>query len=108
MLAGKLRETVTIQQKSVTRDAYGAEVVSWSTVATVPAQVQPIAGREYVAMRQAQSVVTHRVRIRYTSGINTGMRVQWGGTNFDIVEAINVDARNRQLELLCVGDMGNA
>ena len=108
MLIGKMRESIELQSKSVTRDAAGGEVVTWSTVATVFAQAQPISGREFVAMRAAQSTITHRFRLRYLTGINTGMRVLWAGVAYDILEAINVDARNRQLELLCVGDLGNA
>lgn len=108
MRAGKMRELVEIQSKSVTRAADGGEVVSWSTYASVYAQVQPIGGREYAAIRMAQSDITHRFRIRYLSGVATTMRVVWDGRPYDIAEAINVDARDAQLELLCVGDMGNA
>lgn len=108
MRAGKMREFVTLQSKSVSRAANGEELVTWGTYATVWAQVQPIGGREYSAIRLAQSDITHRFRIRYLSGVNTGMRVLLDGRPYDIVEAINVDQRNRELELLCVGDMGNA
>lgn len=108
MLAGKMREAVTLQQKSVSRGANGEEVVSWSTFASVYAQVQPISGREFVALRQAQSTITHRFRIRWLTGVTTAMRVLWNSQPYDIVEAINVDARNRQLELLCVGDLASA
>lgn len=108
MRAGKMREAIEIQQKSASRAADGGEVVTWSTYASTWAQVQPIGGREYAAIRQAQSDITHRFRLRYLAGVNTAMRVLFGGRPYDIVEAINVDARNRELELLCVGDMGNA
>jgi head-tail adaptor len=41
MQAGKLREYVTLQEKSVTRDAFGGEVVTWTTVESVYAELDP-------------------------------------------------------------------
>jgi SPP1 family predicted phage head-tail adaptor len=107
MRAGRLRESVVLQSKTVTRDAYGAEVITWTTQATVWADAQPLSGREYVAIRQSQSDISIRFRMRYLSGVNTGWRVQWRSRNYDIVEAIDVDARGEQLEILCTGDAGN-
>jgi SPP1 family predicted phage head-tail adaptor len=108
MQAGRLSERITIQQKTVSRDAFGAEVITWSDVATVWAEANPIAGREYVALRQAQSDISLRFRLRYLAGITTAMRVLWEGKNWNIVEAINVGARRVELELLCTGDAGDA
>lgn len=108
MLAGRLRESVTLQDKSVTRDAYGAETISWTTVATVPASAEPLAGREYLAMRQAQADISIRFRIRYLAGVSTSMRVQWRGGYYDILEVINPRARDRELELLCRGEATDA
>jgi SPP1 family predicted phage head-tail adaptor len=108
MRAGRLSERVDLQAKVVTRDALGAEVISWATVHTVPAEAQPLSGREFVAMRQAQSDISIRFRLRYLPGINTGMRVVWRGTAYNVLEAINVRARDTELELLCAGDAGNA
>lgn len=104
MEAGRLREEIVIQEKSVVRDAFGGETVSWVTFASVRAEVQPIAGREYVAMRQAQAEISIRFRLRYVAGVTPAMRVSWNGGTYDIVEAINVNARNRELELLCRGN----
>lgn len=109
MEAGRLRELVTIEQKSVTRDAFGAETVAWTTfAASLPAEAQPLSGREYVAMRQAQADITIRFRLRYVAGVTPAMRVLWDSRAYDIIEAINVNARDRELELLCRGDAGAA
>lgn len=108
MLAGRLRERITIEERTVSRDAMGGETPTWATVATVWAEAQPIAGREYVALRQGQSDITIRFRMRYRTGVNTGQRVRWDGRVYDIIEAINVRARDRELELLCTGDAGDA
>ena len=44
--AGRLKDRVTIHSRSVTRDAYCAEVITWATLATVWASVESISGRE--------------------------------------------------------------
>lgn len=108
MQAGRLNQKITIQAKSVTRDAFNAEVITWTTHATVWAEAVPISGREYVALRAAQSDISIRFRLRYLPGVSTAMRVLWNGQTYDIVEAINVNARNTELELLCRGDQVSA
>lgn len=102
--AGKLSERIAIEEKSVTRDALGGEVVTWTTYATRWAEVAPIRGREYVALRAAQSDVVIRFRLRHLSGVNPAMRVSWNGGTYNIVEAIDVGAGGVELELLCQGD----
>lgn len=108
MQAGRMREPITIQAKTTSRDAYGAEVITWADQWSDWAQVQPIGGREYTALRQAQSDITMRMRIRYRTGVDAGMRVMWRERPYDVLEVINRDARDRELELLCAGDMGDA
>jgi len=103
-----MHERIELQARSVTRDAYGAETPVWTTVHTVYAEAQPIAGREFVAMRQAQSDIDIRFRIRYVPGIDTAMRVLWRERTYPIRSALNVGARDAELELLCSGEMGDA
>ncbi len=108
MRAGRLSHRVTVLQKASTRSSTGAEVTTWSAVEqNIPAEVIPIAGKEYVALRQAQSDITVRFRMRYLAGVNSAMRVRWQGEDYDIREAIDVGARRTQLELLCVGPAGD-
>jgi len=104
MQAGRLDQRVTIQSKSVTRDAYGAEVITWTDVATVWMEVQPLSGREYVAMRQAQSDVTTRFTARYRSGMTTAMRLLWRATPYNITEIIDQGAEQRSLEILAFAE----
>lgn len=107
MRAGRLRHSVTLQSKSVSRDAAGGESIMWTTFATVWAEVQPLSGREYVAMRQAQADVAVRVRMRYVAGVNPAMRVVHGSAIYNVLEVIDVWGRQRELELMCTGDAVN-
>lgn len=103
MQSGKLRHQLVIQQKSVTRDDHGGEVVTWATFATVWGEHRPIRGREYIALQTAQSEITTRFVVRYVAGVTPAMRVSLDGDVHDIVEVIDVNGRHRELELLCRG-----
>lgn len=104
MRSGRLSERITIQQKSVTRDTVGAEVITWSTVATVWAAVEPLRGREFVAIRQTTTDITTRFLIRYRSGITAAMRILLGSQAYNIVEVINPRMRNVELELMAYAE----
>lgn len=99
--AGIFRHRITILEKTVTRDGYGAEIVTWTTQGTYWASVEPIRGREFVEMKQAQAEVSHRIRMRVATGIKPEMRVSFDGREFEIDSVINVRERDRELQLMC-------
>lgn len=111
MRAGKLRHTVTIQQRtagSPQRTASGQPDTSWTTFqAGVPCSIDPISGREYFTQQQVQGEVTHRIRLRYLAGITQSMRVLYGARVFDIVSVLNWEERNIELHLMCVEGPSN-
>ncbi len=99
--AGRMRHRVTIKQKSVTRSDSGEEVVIWETVGTYWASVEPIRGREFVEMHQAQAEISHRIRMRYNSAITPANRAYFGSRVFEIVSVIHVEERGRETQLMC-------
>lgn len=100
MDAGKLRERVTVQQASESRNALGETVQTWGTYATVWASVEGISSREALYAGQQQISISHRVLIRYLSGLTQSMRLQWRGRTLEIVSLL--EHRNRsEHELLC-------
>ncbi len=101
MRAGSLRDRVTLQAKSVTRDAMGGEVITWTDQASVWANAKPLRGREYFAAHQEQAEISIKFTIRYLSGVTSNWRVLWRGQQYDVVEPIDVDARKVSWELLC-------
>jgi SPP1 family predicted phage head-tail adaptor len=101
MEAGSLRHRVTIQSKSVTRDTYGGEVITWATVATVWAAVEPLNGREWLEGRQAAAEVTTRIRIRYRSGVLPEMQVVYGSHAYDILAVIQPEEKRQEIQLMC-------
>lgn len=103
-LAARLRERVRIERPDETQvSATGTRVPTWTTVADrIPAEVTPLRGREYIDIRAAASEITTRIRLRYRPGMNPAMRIVHGASIYNIVEVIDVDARHRQLECMCV------
>ena len=86
--AGKMADRVTFQQKSVTRNGLGEEVVTWADVATVWAEVIPLRGGEFYAANQTQQTVDVRFRIRARSGLTNDMRLLWKTAPYDITALI--------------------
>lgn len=101
MQAGKLRHRVTIQEKSVTRDSFGAEVITWVEFAEVWGSVEPLRGREFIEGRQMAASVDHRVRIRQRSGISPEMRVSYDSRVFEIRAVLHVNEAQREMHLMC-------
>ena len=100
--AGKLDKRVTLQSATEARDGHGQAIPIWSDVATVWAVIDPIRGREYFAAQQVSAETTHRVTIRWRSGVSPKWRVVYGSRTFRIESVINVRERNEQIELMCV------
>lgn len=83
--AGDLQHKVTIEQVAEARTDRGAVSETWSTFATVFADIRPISGREYLQGETINSEITHRVYIRALSGVRAKMRIAWNGREFEIM-----------------------
>jgi SPP1 family predicted phage head-tail adaptor len=101
MNAGRLRHRVTIQEPVVARNGYNEAITTWSTVATVWASVEPLSGREFFAAEHVQSEITHRVKMRYRSGVAPTMRVVHDGRYLMVEAVINYAERGTDLQLMC-------
>jgi len=107
MRAGYLRHRLTFQTRTKTQDAYGAEAVTpWTDTFTVWGSVEPFMGREYLDSRQRQAEVSHRVRIRYRSGVLTTMRIKYdldsrAPAYLQIESVIEPYIRGTEMQLMC-------
>lgn len=101
MRAGRLRHRITIQQKSVSQDAYGEEDATWSTYLQTWASVEPLEGREYMEGRAQAQAVSHRVLMRHRDGVTAEMRVLHGSRVLQIESVLNTRERDEELELMC-------
>jgi SPP1 family predicted phage head-tail adaptor len=101
MNIGELNRRVKLQTAARTSDGAGGVTVTWSDTATVWAAIEPVSGREPFVAQQLQGHVTHKVLIRYRSGITHGMRVLLGTRAFDVQAVINSKESNESLTLYC-------
>lgn len=99
MRLGQLRHQVVIQQASRSSDGQGGGTMSWTTLATVWARIEPVAGREVVAQQGLQSQITHRVVMRFRSDVTTKMRLSHDGRLMNIRSIRNLEERKRWMEL---------
>lgn len=78
--AGRLRHRVTIERRVNSQDPdTGAVTPVWVAVARdVPAAIEPLSAREFIAGQAVQSEVAARIMIRQRSGLDASMRIKHG------------------------------
>lgn len=111
--AATLRDRIVIQQyaedQSLTTGEMRYDNDAWPTEAETWADVETLSGRDYVLAQQSGYVASHRVRMRYRSGIKEKTtRFICKGVRLYVVHPNNVGGRNRQLEVLCRSDESTA
>jgi SPP1 family predicted phage head-tail adaptor len=102
MESGALRNRITIQEKSVVKDSYGAETITWVTHCQAWAKVEPLTGREFQEARQTQAEGMVKFTVRYQAGIVPEMRVLFGTRTFNIQAVVHVENRFREIQLMTV------
>jgi SPP1 family predicted phage head-tail adaptor len=98
---GDLPHRVTLQVLALTGDGGGGFEESWSDLAEIWADVQPVAGVETSIGEQRQHRVTHEVTIRYRLGIQLSQRLIHDGRTLYILGIVNPGERNAFLKLQC-------
>jgi len=99
---GRLRQRCTIQQKTETQDASGQPVVSWTNyVVGEPCEYYPTGGTESMRGRQLEAGTRAVFRVRYRSGYDTTMSVQYDGERYGITHINPVDGLRRYIDLIC-------
>lgn len=102
MKIGRLRHLVDIEKQTETRSATGDVIVTWTAVASdVWAGIEPLRGREYFAAKQFNSEIEARIILRYRDDVTAKMRIVHGSDEYYIDSIINLNARDRELHLMC-------
>lgn len=99
MQSGKLRTLLTLNQKSVTQNASGEDVVTWAELGTYYADIHPLTGREVdqVGQRWAEAQFRVTARVRSDITIQRADQFIWGSRTLDILGVEDVDQRGREL-----------
>ena len=101
MRSGRLRHRLLLQSKVVTRDSYGAAIITWADQATVWGAIEPLSGTEYFSQAQVQDEAKVRIVIRFYDGVDTTWRVKHDNKYYDLVDVLNHDEKDRMLTLMC-------
>lgn len=100
MRLGQLNRSIVLQSNTPSRDATGASVPSWGTLATVWAQVLPVAGGETFGADQITALADVKLRIRHRTDVTTKVRVSYASKVYDITR-IDELGRGAGLDLYC-------
>lgn len=101
MRAGLLNNRVTLQTQSATQDALGQPVTTWTTLATVWANIKHSSGIESIKADALTSTVRASIQIRYRSDVTTGMRALVGTTKYNIIAALPDMEKREFTNLVC-------
>lgn len=107
MNIGRLDQRIRLDTKSVTQEtAFGTEVVTWGTHATVWAEVKDELPSKSEAVKEGLRVATKRtrIRIRYLSTVTSAMRVVLLDRSNAVLQIIAPPAeigRKEYMELMC-------
>ncbi|OXE37554.1 MAG: hypothetical protein CGW95_01160 [Phenylobacterium zucineum] len=102
VLAGSLRERITIQDQNAAIDTDGSELTTWTDIATAPtvwARLEPDSVVEDIIGGRGQTRRKWVCTIRYRTDITTRMRVSWRGRVMNVIGIVNVGERRKYLTL---------
>lgn len=106
MRIGALDHRVTLLAPTKVRDSFGGVPQGFEEVGEVWAKVIYDRGgelsRQNDAQRQAQSVVTFRIRWR--AGLSRDMRIRFNGADYDVTDIMEI-ARRRGVDLRAVASV---
>jgi SPP1 family predicted phage head-tail adaptor len=108
-LSSRLYCRVTLQQEVQTADGAGGTSKTWQNITDLWGEITPLIGNdsdEPVVAGQLQSKVTHRVILRYRTGVTAAMRLLYDSRIFNIRTVINVSENDEKLELLVQENVG--
>lgn len=94
-----LRHRVTLEQAVLTSDGAGGSTITWSPLKTIWAKIKPITGRETFERHKSETAMTHKITLRYDGTPAPGMRLTKETRCFRILSVIDLDEKNRWLQL---------
>ena len=101
MLAGSMKQRVSIQSQSTTLDGYGEPANTWTTDSTVWASIIPLSGTEQQVAEGTTGIISHRVVMRYNTDASPQKRLLFGAKVLGIESVINTNEADIELQLLC-------
>lgn len=100
----KLDMRITIEQKVVTQDPdYGTEIIAWTPLAVVWANVLDELPSRAESVSQGLAVASNRTRIRfrYRNDVTSAMRIRLGSRVMQIIGGPSEIGRREFSEVMC-------
>jgi SPP1 family predicted phage head-tail adaptor len=94
---GWLRHRVTVESAAGAPDGAGGEAVTWDTLATLWARIEPAAAAEKIVAGHLSGVVTHVVTFRWRDDLAGGMRIAYRDRHLRILAVHDPDEMRRYL-----------
>lgn len=108
MDAGKLDREITLNKKTITQDpVYGTEIVTWTPLARVWAEVQDALPSKAESVVQGLTVAKNQVRIRFRfrADVDSSMTVTLHGTPEETLQIVGgpaaIGGRREFTEIVC-------
>jgi len=95
-----LKYKIIIEQPTETTDSQGGFTTTWATLHTIWAAINPVKNWENAISLQNETRTTHKITIRYVSGLTNKMRVNFGGRYFNINSILNPEEANIRLDIM--------
>jgi len=101
MEIGDLNCRVVIQQQAAGEDSLGQPNGSWSTLATVWANIRYGTGAEAIRGGAVGATAKASIRIRKRTDVTTAMQVTYAGVTYNIVGVLPDETGRKWLDLVC-------
>ena len=98
---GALRHRVTIERPVRTSDAGGTATIAWTSLGSVFARIEPVAGHEIEIGDGVAGRMTHKVLVRWRDDLLPEMRIVAGPRILEIRAVLDLEGRRRWLQCLC-------
>ena len=100
MRAGNLRNKAEIQSIGTTQNEFGeVELGQYAKFKDVWCSITPISGNESFLSNTDYAKTTHKIKIRYTDGINASQRLVWRGRTFNFIGVMNISERDKVIDI---------
>lgn len=97
----KLDKRITIQNKQITQDNFGGEIISWKDYKIIWANICPKSLKNSVNYFKFETNITHIITVRFLNEIDINFRILYNDRIFNIKSIINIKEKNQYYEILC-------